>query len=108
MSISRELREQFIHSKNTTTDSSLVAEALGLARQDLEEVIVSDISAMIKRDYRRALEGYIFCISRILDHTKSWEYITKAFISCNEKVPERYHQQFGRNLPDNIQNKKAS
>ena len=117
MSTSKELRERFAQSEKKDTPSSidarsdsinaslLIAEALGIAKADLEEVIVSDISAMIDKNYRKAMEGYIFCLSRILDHAKCWKYINKAFSDRNEKVPERYHQQFGQHLPDKIQKK---
>ncbi len=109
VSISKELRERFASEKKDTSDvssvSSIVTEALGIANEDLEEVIVCDISAMINKDYRRAMEGYIFCLSRILDHAKCWRYINIAFNNHNEKVPERYHQQFGQHLPDKIQKK---
>ncbi len=106
VSISKELRERFAPEKKDISDvSSIVTEALGIANEDLEEVIVGDISAMINKDYRRAMEGYIFCLSRILDHTKCWEYINKAFNDHNEKVPERYRQQFGQHLSDKIQKK---
>jgi len=104
MSISKELRERFSlpEEKDTSDLSSLVTEALGIANADLEDVIIGDIVAMIKKSYRPALEGYIFCLSRILDHKKSWNYINKAFNECHEKVPEKYHRQFGQHLPDKI------
>lgn len=107
MSISKELRERFAQpeQKDTSGMSPTVAEVLGIANEDLEEVIVGDISAMIDKNYRKAMEGYIFCLSRILDHTKCWTYINRAFNDRNEKVPERYHQQFGQHLPDKIQKK---
>lgn len=107
MSISKELRERFARTeeKDTSGLSASVIEALGIANEDLEEVIVGDIAAMIEKNYRLALEGYIFCLSRILDHAKSWEYINKAFNDRNEKVPERYHHQFGQHLPDKISKK---
>lgn len=105
VSVSRELRERFTKSETRTDLSPIVTEALGIVNEDLEAVIVGDIAAMIEKDYRPALEGYIFCLSRILDHTKSWEYINKAFNDRNEKVPERYHRQFGQHLPDKIRKK---
>ncbi len=105
VSVSRELRERFAKSEEKTDLSSIVTEALGIASEDLEAVIVGDIAAMIEKDYRPALEGYIFCLSRILDHAKGWEYINRAFNDRNEKVPERYHHQFGQHLPDKIRKK---
>lgn len=107
MSISKELRERFAQpeEKDTSDISPIVTKALGIASKDLEEVIVGDISAMLNKGYRKAMEGYIFCLSRILDHAKCWKYINKAFNDHNEKVPERYRQQFGQDLPDRIQKK---
>lgn len=105
MSISKELRERFAKSEERTNLSPLVTEALGIASDDLEEVIVGDIAAMIEKGYRPALEGYLFCLSHILDHAKGWKYINRAFNSCNEKVPEHYHRQFGQHLPDKISKK---
>lgn len=105
MSISKELRERFAKPETNQDPSSvslIVAEALGIAKQDLEDVIVGDISAMIDKDYRKALEGYVFCLSRILDHSKCWGYINTAFNNSNEKVPERYRQQFGQHLLDTL------
>lgn len=104
MSISKELRERFAQAeeKDTSDLSPIVTEALGIANEDLEEVIVGDIIAMIDKNYRAALEGYIFCLSRILDHPKSWRYINRAFNDRSEKVPERYRHQFGQHLPDKI------
>ncbi len=104
VSISRELRERFTKPKESDL-SPLVTEALGIANEDLEAVIVGDIAAMIEKGYRPALEGYIFCLSRILDHAKGWGYINQAFNDRNEKVPERYHRQFGQHLPDTIRKK---
>lgn len=107
MSISKELRERFAQpeEKDTSDISPIITEALGIANEDLEEVIVGDISAMIEKGYRKAMEGYIFCLSHILDHAKCWKYINRAFNNHNEKVPERYHQQFGQHLPERIKKK---
>lgn len=108
MSISKDLRERFAQpeeKKDTSNISAIVTEALGIANEDLEEVIVGDISSMIDKGYRQAMEGYVFCLSRILDHSKCWNYISRAFNSRNEKVPEKYHQQFGQHLPDKVQKK---
>lgn len=107
VSISKELRERFAQSAERATPdlSPIVTEALGIVNEDLEEVIVGDITAMINKGYRSALEGYLYCLSRILNHAKSWGYINRAFNSCNEKVPERYRQQFGQHLPDKIRKK---
>lgn len=104
VSVSRELRERFAQPEEIDL-SPIVTEALGIASEDLEAVIVGDIAAMIEKGYRPALEGYIFCLSRILDHAKGWTYINRAFNDRNEKVPERYHRQFGQHLPDKIRKK---
>jgi len=104
MSIGKELRERFAQ-ENDSPDLPTVTDLLGIIKEDLEEVVVGDISAMIEKNYRPALEGYIFCLSRILDHAKCWQYINRAFSEQNEKVPERYRNQFGQHLPDKITKK---
>lgn len=97
MSISKELRERFAQKeeKNTST-SEIVSHALGIATEDMREVIIGDIGAMLKKGYRQSLDGYIFCLSRIIDHERAWNYITEAFQSQGEKVPTKYYQQFGQ------------
>lgn len=100
-SVSKELRERF-SPVDTSKATATANEALGIMSEDLELVVVGDIVAMIKGNLRPTLEGYIFCLSRIMSHAKGWEYINKAFSECNEKVPERYRQRFGQNLPDKI------
>jgi len=100
-SMIKELRERFSQSEDqkSLNIAPLVNEILGIVGDDLEEVIVGDIRAMIKKNYRQSLEGYVFCLSRILNHDKCWKYINIAFKEQNEKVPNKYYNQFGQNLP---------
>lgn len=101
VSISKELRKRFAQPEKSISEevvAPIVAEALAIAKGDLEDVVVADIKAMIQKGYRSPLEGYILCLSRIIDHKKGWEYLSRAFQECNEKVPERYHKQFGQHL----------
>lgn len=74
----------------------IVAQALSIAAHDIEEIVISDIEAMIDKGYRPALEGYVLCLSRILDHDKTWNYITAAFQQKSEKIPSKYYKQFGK------------
>jgi hypothetical protein len=96
MSIPRELRERF--KPEARVD---VSELLGLTAQDMRELIIDDIAQMIEKGYRVALEGYVLCLSRIINHETAWEYIVEAFRSKNEKVPNKYYAQFGRK-PDDL------
>lgn len=98
MSTSRELRERFqkpAQNKDTIPETQ-VSEILGIAATDMHEIIVADIAAMIDKGYRSALEGYVLCLSRIIDHKKSWKSIVEGFHQKNEKVPSKYYSQFGQ------------
>lgn len=110
MSTSKELRERFApkEAKNTSISPEMVNHALGIVTEDLRDVITGDISAMLKQGgaYRRSIDGYIFCLSRIMDHKKAWDYITEAFRSQGEKVPTKYYQQFGQEQEAEIKHNK--
>lgn len=108
MSVSRELRERFSRSpeNNAAGVSPIVTEALGIANADLEEVIIGDISAMLKKGYYTPLEGYIFCLSRIISHKKAWKCILKAYSDCGQSVPKKYYPHFGQD-PDEFLPKKG-
>lgn len=88
------LREQF-----QKPDAKIVADVLGIIKEEMQDTIVADISAMIEKNYRPALEGYVLCLSRIIRHDVGWKCITKAFSAKNEKVPQKYYAQFGQ-LPE--------
>jgi len=106
MSVGKELRERFSQEKDTPTPSfEVVSQVLGITTEDMEEIIISDISAMLQKDYQSALEGYIFCLSRIIDHKRAWGYITQAFSSQGGKVPTKYYKQFGQTQPSETEHK---
>ena len=97
MSIGKELRDRFAQEDTPAVPSTeAVKIALGIATKDMEEVIIGDISLFIKADRRQWLDGYIYCLSRIIEHKRAWDYISKAFSSTGEKVPTKYYQQFGQ------------
>ncbi len=94
MSTPKELRERFARPEDI--QSPLLSEVIGIISDDMREIIIADIEAMIDKKLRTAMEGYIFCLSRIMRHDLAWEYITAAFSSKNEKVPTKYYTQFGQ------------
>lgn len=101
MSNPRELRERFqprsTQEKNTSSEvGTQISDILGVAANDMHEIIVGDITGMIDKGYRSALEGYVLCLSRIIDHKKVWKSIVEAFHQKNEKVPSKYYSQFGQ------------
>jgi len=97
MSTPRELRERFKKEKYTIPESGTqISEILGITAEDMHEIIVADIIGMIEKGYRTALEGYVLCLSRIIDHKKAWKSIVEAFHQKNEKVPSKYYSQFGQ------------
>lgn len=106
MSTPRELRERFQKEpddKSSGSPSGIqvnVSEILGITAQDMKDTIIADIEAMIEKNYRPALEGYILCLSRIINHSTAWECIVEAFHSKNENVPGKYYNQFGKKPGD--------
>lgn len=109
MSISKELRERF--TKEPEKDTSDLAQELlkgtfALASEDMAEVVISDISGMLRLDYRKALDGYILCLSRIISHERAWDYISEAFQACGEKVPAKYYERFGRTQESEVKPKR--
>jgi len=109
MSIPRELRERFQKKIDPTPTREIranVSDLLGIALKDIHEIVVADISKMIEQGYRKPLEGYILCLSRIISHKTAWECVTEAFHKKNEKVPSKYFSQFGQTF-DNPAPKKG-
>ena len=94
MSVGRDLEKQFNDPK---VDHNTIAAMLGIEASNMVEVIIADIAKMIEQDYRKPLEGYVLCLSRIMKHTIAWNCITEAFSQKNEKVPSKYYELFGQN-----------
>lgn len=96
--IGKELQERFAAKKkaDTTSSTTSLSELLGITAVNMIDTITADIVAMIEKDYRRALEGYIFCLSRIMKHDMAWQCILDAFSKTGEKVPKKYYKQFGK------------
>jgi hypothetical protein len=98
----KKLREQF---QKPVHDTKIVADVLGIIKDEMQESIIADLTAMIDKSYRAALEGYIYCLSRIVRHDVGWTCIIKAFAAKNEQVPKKYYAQFGQ-LPEQQKLKK--
>lgn len=104
MSTPRELRDRFTNDgipvdrqqEIPKEQSSVICGLIGMVAEDMGEIIISDIEGMIDKEYRAALEGYVLCLSRILDHNVAWKHICNAFKNKNEKVPGKYFAQFGK------------
>ena len=77
-------------------DFTAHAEMLGITSAGMSEAIISDIVGMIDKGYRRNLEGYILCLSRIVKHDMAWDCITVAFAKQKESVPAKYYQLFNK------------
>lgn len=100
----KELRKRFAEAKSdsnsfgvaSTENTPNASELLGLTFNDMEEVVIADISGMISKSYRKALDGYVLCLSRIIQHEKAWLCILKAFHLNHETVPKKYYAQFGQ------------
>lgn len=94
----RELQQQFNSDiKNPPIDASVFSEMLGITFNNQVETIIDDISSMIKSDYRKALDGYILCLSRIIKHNIAWTCIERGFSQENEKIPSKYYVKFNQN-----------
>jgi len=94
MSEGRNLREQF--QKERQTEDIATKAILGIVAEEMKEVIIADMSAMITKGYRKHLDGYVFCLSRIIKHSTAWECITIVFNKSNEPIPLKYYTQFGQ------------
>jgi hypothetical protein len=95
-STSKELRERFASEKKTESNPNAMAQLLGITAMNMVDTITSDISTMIEKEYRAALEGYVLCLSRIMNHDTAWQCITDAFLQKGEKLPKKYYKQFGK------------
>ena len=93
----RELRERFSKPDQETSPVHVnVKEILGIVSTEMSDIITADIAAMLEKSYTKSMEGYIFCLSRIINHDIAWQSIAAAFSQNNEDVPKKYYKQFGR------------
>ena len=122
MSFARQLREQF-----TTTDKpsaegntnatppptpqqgrASVAIALGINSIGMVDAISSDILDMLKKNQRYSLDGYVYCLSRIISHATAWECIIQSYKTAGEAVPKKYQQLFDKEIADTSPRKTMS
>lgn len=106
MSLGRELQKQITEDNtpevpNVQQQSNTMAELIGITARNMVEKIIDDLSTMIEKEYRDALEGYVLCLSRIIKHETAWHCISEAFAHENEQVPKKYYELFGQD-PDKI------
>jgi len=102
-SIGRQLESSFSNSElskpkieiEIKAQEELLMSALGVVANNMEESVISDISGMIEKEDRRAIDGYVLCLSRIMKHENAWNFICKAFQSKGEAVPSKYRKAFG-------------
>ena len=102
MGAGKELRERFSQPQKAQEQSASISEILGITAISMTETIIDDIVAMIKKDYILSLEGYIFCLSRIMKHEVAWKCIEVAFRKAKTRIPSKYYKQFGvdpHNMP---------
>ncbi len=62
--------------------------------RQLDETIYVDIQDLIDKNKREALDGYVYCLSRIVSKSVAWKQIQKAFQDKKEKVPGKYFSLF--------------
>ena len=85
------------------SSQAAVARLVGITAINMMDTIQADIESMIDEGLRMQLDGYIFCLSRIVSHKKAWYSISQAFHNKGEKVPHKYKQQF---IADDIKSSK--
>ncbi len=73
---------------------SAVSAMLGVTASGMDDTITNDIQMMIENGQRLSLEGYILCLSKIVQHGKAWSLINKAFQTKNESIPAKYKVLF--------------
>lgn len=97
MTIGKDLEKQLAaDNEKEKVPASTISQMIGMTAAWTVETIIGDIEAMIEKGYRPSLEGYIFCLSRIMQHEKAWQCIVKAFSHKGEIVPPKYYKQFGQ------------
>ena len=72
--------------------------ALGFVLATAEETLISDICKMLREKQMHSLEGYVFCLSRVVKHDEAWHCVCEAFRKCNVPVPGKYYSLFGKQI----------
>ena len=93
MTAGKELRESFDQLKRTSNineQQTNASAAIGILASQMTDTITDDISEMIERNRRQELDGYISCLSRIMNKKIAWKCILQGYAAKNEKVPTQY------------------
>lgn len=99
MSAGKDLRQEFSQPEESAIDHAAVSRMLGITAANMLETISTDIAFMIDNGRRDTLEGYIFCLSRIMSHKMAWRCISETFAEKEETVPDDYRSLFGQTDP---------
>lgn len=95
----QELRERFsteMEEDKLQELQSAVSAMLGVTASGMDDTIIKDIEMMIENGQRLSLEGYVLCLSKIVQHNKAWNLINKAFQAKNESIPAKYNTLFNK------------
>jgi len=71
-----------------------VAHMLGLFSHNVEEIIVNDITTMVKNKKLAETDGYVLCLGRFIEHKKAWTAIVQAFRQLGIPIPPAYYDHF--------------
>jgi hypothetical protein len=93
MFVGREIEEQI--QENPKEDVN-PASAIGLVLSNYHSTILNDLRTMLKKQQTNSLEGYILCLSRVLNHKLAWHLIDQAYRTVNAPIPRRYYALFGQ------------
>lgn len=80
--------------KDEEESKLLVANMIGLTMANMDDVVRDDIYNFITNGRRETLDGYVFCLSRLMSHEVAWRAIGTAFKKSGEKVPSKYEKMF--------------
>ncbi len=69
----------------------------GAALGRIQTAIVDDIGAMIDKNQRYSIDGYILCLSRMISHEIAWSGVQEAYQAKNQTVPPKYAKLFTTN-----------
>jgi len=78
---------------------AVLANLIGMQVSNLDFTIYTDALAMIKNDQRERLDGYIYCLSRIISHEVALTQIQRAYKDVGESIPKYYLQLFNLDPP---------
>jgi hypothetical protein len=50
---------------------------------------------MVEHGRTAELNGYVYCMFRVLEKRKAWSYIREAFSAAGQNIPTQYYTLFG-------------